>query len=1194
MQRTKELLQQPDTVVFVGSGISCWSGLPTWPQAIGELAEELEQLGIDADLVRTEAARGDLLQAASYGFDQLTKSQIGQFVRKMTRYGHAKPHTVHRLIVSFGARCYVTTNYDNLLEEALRTWRSDRFVPPPVTNRQLASMADVVHARATDFIFKPHGDAGDSDSIVLTREQYRDLLPGGERSATLETVKMLLATRAVIYVGFGLRDPDFSYVRDLLLNTYKGGTREHYAILPDVTPPEAAYWRKHCGIHLIGYPTTLRPDNSRDHSALLALLEQLAQPGVPKSSPGAPKKQPVSSGTALRLARHAARLTRVQVVAPELPIQAHKESKGSFERFDPETHWTIPVEKLLDFTPKGMVMIGLPGAGKTYAMSQSAKRHAHDLHNLCLEESPDWSRAVVPVLADLKLYDGNLWSLVERTLPLDLALEELTQTFTTRIYLDSFNEMPRNFLEDGSYETDFRRFLERVGSAFVAIGSRTTDGLLAFDLPVFSLDEIDSTYVNAALSRAGVHLTGRFATELERLFQKPFYFQLLVHGQIQLPKEPRPRDLYEAYFSQLSREASQRFDTDLDLQSALQCWAYDALDSGEEARPLETLLNALQGHCASIAPSDLTNWLISKIVVLPYSGGRVALFHQSVTEFLAASELAHAFVRDRTIVRRKLASRRWDQALLLAASMLPDHESRSFLDFVVAADFPLALRASKYLESEQEEIVAYLLFEILRQTSGSRDFETESALSHGLKHHVPLTANHLGLLQELVRRRNIIGGAALVRLVQLKGAECKPELFSLLAEYPDDFNFCANGVAPALQPWVDPSDLDKIVELAASLADKVSSEDEVGIEPVQGFIPACAMVLKDIDPRVVIDRLVPNHTPPLINTAIACEVLQDHKTETALSLAATLLLKDVKNAAVAIYFIANHSDEQLSWNSFDTRHVSKLIEWIARDEFWSVSALSLLCEAREDLAKWTIGRSEEKSEFVRAVLRYCASGDTDPVFSTLSNFIAMEPGQWRGEPIQVLDQIELDWIGRESQLVAVLRLRNSALALSILSRLSGFPRVVGLGDLDIGPIEWWLEWLSELEDSENGFWIEKRLAQLFSKHLPVGTRRAFLNEFNKPDSPHRAVLARSILPVQSGFTTDDLSETGREFLLAQLAQDRYASIEGHLLGKWATESFCETQLVPLLEKTSDKTVADNLQRILMEAGKRHGRRYLVG
>jgi hypothetical protein len=37
----------------------------------------------------------------------------------------------------------------------------------------------------------------------LTREQYRQLLPQGERQAALESLKMLLASRPVVYLGWG-------------------------------------------------------------------------------------------------------------------------------------------------------------------------------------------------------------------------------------------------------------------------------------------------------------------------------------------------------------------------------------------------------------------------------------------------------------------------------------------------------------------------------------------------------------------------------------------------------------------------------------------------------------------------------------------------------------------------------------------------------------------------------------------------------------------------------------------------------------------------------------------------------------------------------------------------------------------------------------------------------------------------------
>jgi hypothetical protein len=96
MEKLKQILAQEDTVLFIGSGISTWSGLPSWPQMIEELAHFVESAGAKADLVRAEAQKGDLLQAASYGFDKLTKQQIGEFIRGTCRYGVAKPHEIHQ------------------------------------------------------------------------------------------------------------------------------------------------------------------------------------------------------------------------------------------------------------------------------------------------------------------------------------------------------------------------------------------------------------------------------------------------------------------------------------------------------------------------------------------------------------------------------------------------------------------------------------------------------------------------------------------------------------------------------------------------------------------------------------------------------------------------------------------------------------------------------------------------------------------------------------------------------------------------------------------------------------------------------------------------------------------------------------------------------------------------------------------
>src|ERR1043166_8740512 len=257
-----QALKKEDTVIFVGSGISCWAGLPSWSKLLDQLASYLASAGRDGDLVRREAQQ-DLLQAASYGFDQLTPMEIGKFMRDACRVDTAKPHEIHRKLVTLGPRCFITTNYDQLIEKAAEQWQSTRPFKR-VTNRQPFEEADIIQARTLDFIFKPHGDVGDVESIVLTREQYRKLLEGGEWHHALESLKTLLVTRRVVYLGFGLRDPDFLLLRDVLANTWKGGTRDHYAVVADVGPGEINYWRKNYGIHLIPYATVERPD-IRDH-----------------------------------------------------------------------------------------------------------------------------------------------------------------------------------------------------------------------------------------------------------------------------------------------------------------------------------------------------------------------------------------------------------------------------------------------------------------------------------------------------------------------------------------------------------------------------------------------------------------------------------------------------------------------------------------------------------------------------------------------------------------------------------------------------------------------------------------------------------------------------------------------------------------------------------------------------------------
>ena len=612
MEKLRQVLAQEDTILFIGSGISMWSGLPSWTGVIEELALFIEVSGGNADLVRAEAQKGDLLQAASYGFDKLTKQQIGEFIQATCGYGEAKPHEIHRKIISLGPRCFVTTNYDNLIEQSLHTWQPNRFYRAPVTNRHLIETAQIVHASAIDFIFKPHGDAGDSESIILTREQYRQLLPQGERQAALESLKMLLASRPVVYFGFSLRDPDFIYVRDILANTYKGGTRDHYAIMADVSEAECDYWRRNYGIHLVCYTTTELPDATRDHTALLTLLDTLLEK-EPKSSIST-NFDPHSPDAVLALARYAAGLARSPKLTPEFQIRVHAEpEKGrdnlfSF-RLDRFAH--SPVERFLDDGPERAVLIGLPGAGKTYAIRRSAARLAEKIHESCLSDSFDGKSLVVPILADLKLYRGDLEQLISQGLPMSLPLDELTQWFEVQIFLDSYNEMPREYREKGTYELDFSKFTTKIGNSSLIISSRTSEGLDKLGFPVYSLDQIDETDVMSELGRLDIEIKGPFYREVLSLLQRPFYLRQVTCGGGKLSSIAHPRDFYRVFVENVRREFETRFCVQLDIEEVLSRAAYDALNRGEEAFPVSELLRILKADgVEDIEAREIANWLV--------------------------------------------------------------------------------------------------------------------------------------------------------------------------------------------------------------------------------------------------------------------------------------------------------------------------------------------------------------------------------------------------------------------------------------------------------------------------------------------------------------------------------------------------------------------------------------------------------
>jgi len=1195
----KSILKQEDTVLFIGSGVSLWSGLPTWSGLIKELVDYVKSKGLDSKLVEQELARGELLQAASYGFDKMTKPQIAEFVRGASRLGIAKPHDIHQKIINLGPKCYVTTNYDKLLESSFQKWQPGSHYRT-VINRQLVEIAEIVGARSSNFLFKLHGDAENSESIVLTREQYRALNTGGELHHALEAIKTLMVSRPFVYIGFGLRDLDFLYVKDLLQNTYMGGARDHYAIMANVSEQEKDYWRRNFGIHLIGYETILDATGKHDHSQLLNLLDELNSVEEIEVKPN----PSINAEFILSLTRYASKYARLDNVKNHIPIivdrvqeKRNVENDLSFYRYSGKE-----VGDLLDNGPSKLILIGLPGSGKSYALRQSVSRLGSILNKACLEDPFQFTSIIIPIFGDLKLYKGNIKNLLESTLPAGINLDFLLANFKVKIYLDAFNEMPREFIEGNHWDSDFADFKKNINNTSLIITSRTKDGLDGLEMPIFSLDSIERKFVESKIKKVGIKLKGIFKEDVFEILRRPFFYKLVFESNFKIDSETSPKKIYVDLLSLIYTKFKTRFRVKLNLELILSIVALEAIDSGEEAFKVQKLRNYLseeiiQQNIQSLTPDDVINWLVSQEFLIPIVGERISFFHQSVTEFLAATNLAKTFELNPSILKEKLNFRHWDQALFLTLGSLDKARANQFLEAVIEIDFELALSAVRYMEGSTKEITERLLVEIENQAK-SID-RLPYGISHCLEYKLPIEKFHAKTLRKIVNLGDSIGGVAMCRLLELFGKEFKKEAFELLVKNYKDFNFC-NSVGRQLQKLITVSDLPKL----KLMTDKIQKKVELAkMKEYDGIESGIGRLLIDIDPDKVYKTFYNKKLPEnkqKVNIGVLCEFLTSNGTNDSLQIAAELLSFGITNVLSDIYFITSYSTEEdnLDYSVFTDKHINIIITELKNssneNSSWALCALRNICQKRNEFIRLVEEKAKKTSGILKAALLYSITFNNDysKTFEALGTLLNLSRIKLLKEPMPLVSHMdELSWNGNETLFVKLIKLQDLNLAYCLCDMIYEKESYYSDTTMDIGTIGWWLEWSMKANRTRTGDWFfSDRISSFLGRYTSKEKQLEFINELNNPQSKYRRILARTILAKFNNLTIDMLSEETISFLLEDLKKVDISAWNSGLIGRIATESFVTNRLLPLLKNAKGK-FRKNLLIVIDVIGKRHGRRY---
>jgi len=194
---------------FVGAGISTLSGAPSWNGLIQDICRELKRP------VKDVYSSDEYLRIPQMYYYSIEKNDIKyyDFIEKSLVSTSLLPNEIHRELLSFNPISFITTNFDDLLEEAaIRACQGFKVI---------ACDDEVSSINGDRYILKLHGDLKHKN-IVFKEEDY---LNYSENFKLIETLlKSIFSTNTIVFIGYGLND----YNIKLILNWAKTLLKDHF------------------------------------------------------------------------------------------------------------------------------------------------------------------------------------------------------------------------------------------------------------------------------------------------------------------------------------------------------------------------------------------------------------------------------------------------------------------------------------------------------------------------------------------------------------------------------------------------------------------------------------------------------------------------------------------------------------------------------------------------------------------------------------------------------------------------------------------------------------------------------------------------------------------------------------------------------------------------------------------------------
>lgn len=207
-------IRNNNAAIFAGAGFSKDAGYFNWNELLKDAACDI---GLDV------SKESNLVAVAQYYCNKNNRSKINRTIFDAFPSG-IEPDENHRILARLPIFTYWTTNYDSLIEEALRAERKIVDVKKKDEDFCLSSSGrDAV-------VYKMHGDKESPNDAIIVKDDYESYYK--KHGAFLTALSGDLISKTFLFLGFSFSDPNIDYVLSRLhVDNGTNNQREHYAIM---------------------------------------------------------------------------------------------------------------------------------------------------------------------------------------------------------------------------------------------------------------------------------------------------------------------------------------------------------------------------------------------------------------------------------------------------------------------------------------------------------------------------------------------------------------------------------------------------------------------------------------------------------------------------------------------------------------------------------------------------------------------------------------------------------------------------------------------------------------------------------------------------------------------------------------------------------------------------------------------------